>query len=126
MCVVIPGADPDKFQVEYHNFENPLYSEDLGAVTSTRVPPMYSRTSQLGPRGASTDSTLRQSCDASSTDVLNTNGAGPGQVEYDYISVKKKQEGASGKPKRHRAAKNGQLLLPDQNESVYESLTEYR
>ena len=103
--------EDDSFNVEYHNFDNPLYSEG-GA--STETPPTYNRTYQPGRRGGNAASTRWSSVGA------ETRGgdATPTQVGYDYITVNQVSGGGGGRRERE-AASPGQSSDQD---TVYESI----
>ena len=85
---MITGAHEDgQFDEEYHNFDNPLYSES-GEARAITPPPTYNRTSLPGPRGATANS--RRSGNGSSDRTIH-GSAVPRPEEYAYVSVMDQQ-----------------------------------
>ena len=99
--------EDDSFNVEYHNFDNPLYSEGRA---SAEAPPTYNRTSQPGRRGGNATSKRLSGVGPE----MRGRDAMPTQAGYDYISVNQVSE------RRERAAASpGQTSDQD---TVYESI----
>ena len=96
LYAVIAGAqEDDQFGVDYHNFDNPLYTESQTVVES----PTYNRTELPGPRGPTSNS--RRSVvgnGRSSTHIadVGSTSAVPGPMEYTYVGVNQQQAAAGG------------------------------
>ena len=114
--------------MEYHNFNNPLYTESSRKAENS--PPTYSKTSQVGPRGNQahdTSSTGNGSASISQQEreVLEFSSAVPGPMEYDYVSLSQSAERggrSAGNPTRNnRAGLQGQIQ-DNTRENVYQTL----
>ena len=93
---MIAGAqEDDQFGVDYHNFDNPLYTESQTVVES----PTYSRTELPGPRGPTNNSRRAVAGNGRSSthiaDVSSTTAV-PGPMEYAYVGVNQQQAAAEG------------------------------
>lgn len=104
---VIAGAqEEDEFGVDYHNFDNPLYTDSQTVLGS----PTYSRTELPGPRGSAVGNgrSSVHIADVSSTSAV------PGPMEYDYVGVNHQQADGGG------AATSANRLRQD--DGIYELL----
>ena len=87
--------EEDQFEIEYHNFDNPLYAEGgaAGEVT-VAASPTYSRTSLPGPRGPTTTNS-KTSAVGNGRSSSHVSSAVPGPMEYTYVGVTQQQASGS-------------------------------
>lgn len=110
--MILRAAGDESLDIEYHNFDNPLYSDGREA-TSNETPPFYDRTSQPGRRCGNTR--------LSGVTAESTSDATP----YDYISVTQLQrEGAaaSGRKEHSAIAGTDSPGQQPQDKDIYESV----
>ena len=104
------AGEDESLDIEYHNFDNPLYSDGREA-TSNETPPSYDRTSQPGRRRGNT----RLSGVTAESDA----------TPYDYISVTQLQrEGAAANGRKEHSAIAGTDSpgQQSQDKDIYESV----
>ena len=106
--------EEDEFDVEYHNFDNPLYAEGGAAAHVQGATPEYNRTVLPGPRGQTNQSRVSAFLHSSNDQDSNV----PAPLQYAYVSVSQEVSRSNTTATRESSSANHS----HQQDGIYESV----